>query len=509
MTKDHYDSDDACNRSPSLEPSKVVYEPHQSPAPFISDKSESPESKPSPTGPDCADQPNLVHELVTKPFRSHVSSEASDSVRGSPTETEAGLNDEFVPDGRSTTATTTTEAFGPRLNSTEVKHSDPDGRSTSEPKSHDEGRPATRQVTPRLDYPIVTADRDVPVGLFQTQTSQGPVLPRITTEYPYERLPVVTSPALRHFTIPPSDSFTRGALPALQSPAISSSANSPTTSLPSLKATLLDEFSETRLKDQTNWLNGSSPLPLPAPSPPYPRSPLEPVRRPPEQLLPPPLLSSNPYIHSPSPGSQTLSTVSSTPSTAPSQPSPSQLSPWNASSVSERSFTISPGDSTSQFSENPNSGYPSPNEPRKRANVEQKPPEGKRKSTEPSNAGGFKCSYPGCTAPPFQTQYLLNSHANVHSQDRPYFCPIKGCPRGEGGQGFKRKNEMIRHGLVHDSPGYVCPFCTDQQHKYPRPDNLQRHVRVHHVDKDKDDPLLRQVLAQRPEGLSRGRKRRA
>lgn len=33
---------------------------------------------------------------------------------------------------------------------------------------------------------------------------------------------------------------------------------------------------------------------------------------------------------------------------------------------------------------------------------------------------------------------------------------------------------MIRHGLVHNSPGYVCPFCPDQQHKYPRPDNLQR-----------------------------------
>ncbi|RWA08023.1 hypothetical protein EKO27_g7094 [Xylaria grammica] len=30
---------------------------------------------------------------------------------------------------------------------------------------------------------------------------------------------------------------------------------------------------------------------------------------------------------------------------------------------------------------------------------------------------------------------------------------IKGCPRSEGGKGFKRKNEMIRHGLVHDSPG--------------------------------------------------------
>ncbi|TRX94440.1 hypothetical protein FHL15_004595 [Xylaria flabelliformis] len=65
--------------------------------------------------------------------------------------------------------------------------------------------------------------------------------------------------------------------------------------------------------------------------------------------------------------------------------------------------------------------------------------------------------------------------------------PQVGCPRSEGGKGFKRKNEMIRHGLVHDSPG---------------------HVRVHHVDKDKDDPALRDVLAQRPDGPNRGRRRR-
>lgn len=90
-------------------------------------------------------------------------------------------------------------------------------------------------------------------------------------------------------------------------------------------------------------------------------------------------------------------------------------------------------------------------------------------------AGGwFHCTYPHCTAAPFQTQYLLNSHANVHSTSRPHFCPVKGCSRAEGGKGFKRKNEMIRHGLVHDSPGYVCPFCPDREHKYPRPDNLQR-----------------------------------
>ena len=90
--------------------------------------------------------------------------------------------------------------------------------------------------------------------------------------------------------------------------------------------------------------------------------------------------------------------------------------------------------------------------------------------------GLYICKVPDCTAQPFQTQYLLNSHANVHSSARPHYCPVKGCPRSEGGKGFKRKNEMIRHGLVHDSPGYVCPFCPDREHRYPRPDNLQRWV---------------------------------
>lgn len=88
--------------------------------------------------------------------------------------------------------------------------------------------------------------------------------------------------------------------------------------------------------------------------------------------------------------------------------------------------------------------------------------------------GGYVCTFSGCNAPPFQTQYLLNSHANVHSSARPHYCPVPGCSRSEGGKGFKRKNEMIRHGLVHDSPGYICPFCPDRDHRYPRPDNLQR-----------------------------------
>ncbi|KAL3588090.1 hypothetical protein FPOAC2_13989 [Fusarium poae] len=120
----------------------------------------------------------------------------------------------------------------------------------------------------------------------------------------------------------------------------------------------------------------------------------------------------------------------------------------------------------------------------------------------------YTCTVPGCNASPFRTQYLLNSHMNVHSPRRPHYCSVKGCLRSEGGTGFKRKNELKRHGLVHETPGYKCPYCPYAERNYPRPDGLQRHVRVYHQDIGKDDPQLREVLAQRPGGLTRPRKGR-
>lgn len=99
---------------------------------------------------------------------------------------------------------------------------------------------------------------------------------------------------------------------------------------------------------------------------------------------------------------------------------------------------------------------------------------GSRSEGSDSVSSQYLCTFEGCKAPPFQTQYLLNSHAQIHSQARPHYCPRRGCPRSEGGKGFKRKNEMIRHILVHNSPGDECPFCPDREHKYPRPENLQR-----------------------------------
>ncbi|KAL4929319.1 uncharacterized protein BDV17DRAFT_290963 [Aspergillus undulatus] len=240
--------------------------------------------------------------------------------------------------------------------------------------------------------------------------------------------------------------------------------------------------------------------PVSAVSPPLTRvdpSPREPYRLAP--LQPPPKIPPSPYSHLSPASSQAISAVSS----------PVSTQTYWRNSKPPPPYPYDPPSTASNRS--PALNYPTPIE-RTSTVVGGCDPGGYAPSpqgTVPSGpTGTFKCSHPGCNAAPFQTQYLLNSHANVHSQDRPHFCPIEGCPRGPGGKGFKRKNEMIRHGLVHNSPGYVCPFCPEQQHKYPRPDNLQRHVRVHHVDKNKDDPALRHVLAQRPEGSGRGRRRR-
>ncbi|KAL4739184.1 hypothetical protein BDV11DRAFT_188200 [Aspergillus similis] len=268
------------------------------------------------------------------------------------------------------------------------------------------------------------------------------------------------------------------------------------------------------IQTKLSQLNELGPV-LPPPNGPSPRPVGTPYSLPPVTAVSPPLtrvdtnpreqyhsaaplvqskIPPTPYSHLSPASTQAISTVSSPASQQPYWRNVKAAYPYDPpSTASNRS---------------PASSYPTPIE---RASTGACEPVGFPPSSQSNTAtttGTYKCSHPGCTAPPFQTQYLLNSHANVHSQDRPHFCPIEGCSRGPGGKGFKRKNEMIRHGLVHNSPGYVCPFCPDQQHKYPRPDNLQRHVRVHHMDKNKDDPALRHVLSQRPEGSGRGRRRR-
>jgi hypothetical protein len=71
-------------------------------------------------------------------------------------------------------------------------------------------------------------------------------------------------------------------------------------------------------------------------------------------------------------------------------------------------------------------------------------------------------------------------YIEVHNSSRPHDGPHIGYPRGEGGKGFKTKNDMaIRHGLIRDSQGYHCPFCPYPAPRCPRPDNLQRYALSH------------------------------
>lgn len=290
--------------------------------------------------------------------------------------------------------------------------------------------------------------------------------------------------------IPPSEGPTRNTLPALHPP--TANANSPEnhTSLPSLQTTL---YRMGVPPDPPGPTNRTSPYSLPpvTTSPPLrPRNDFtwEPQRPGP---FPSPQIPPSPYSHMSPASTKDLSAVSS-PASQPAY--------WRPSLKSDIHYLTSPYDTASPVGKSPAGHYPTP--------TDHTPPVGgcERMPFSPANpspngvapTGSYKCRHPGCTAPPFQTQYLLksaiplllnttgvtavcstnshSSHANVHSQDRPHFCPVEGCLRGVGGRGFKRKNEMIRHGLVHNSPGYVCPFCPDQQHKYPRPDNLQRYV---------------------------------
>ena len=92
------------------------------------------------------------------------------------------------------------------------------------------------------------------------------------------------------------------------------------------------------------------------------------------------------------------------------------------------------------------------------------------------------------TAMPFQPQSLDDRHANVHSQDRLYRCPIETCLYY--GKGFERNDDKNRHFRTHQSPSYCCPSCGNM---YARSDTLRRHVRDQHHGKNKNDPRLRQA----------------
>ncbi|RAO69423.1 uncharacterized protein BHQ10_005435 [Talaromyces amestolkiae] len=474
MFSDVYDSDDALNRSPRLQPSVVNYGPDQTVPPFLQEK----QRRASANGKrDSSSSPT--------------SSEGRSPKRRQKRRLKPSLADVVLLNNLAPNNPELARQIGEGSPPVDTDSED-DSRTRA---AHISSRPNDTQVVAAKDALNLMTEEPKPSlpsfqESFQGLVSQDPILaespfpvrqtspPRPLQRMGRPRQDSLAASNVGRYTIPPPNNLD---FPALQAPT-PSAAGSPenSQSLPSIGQAL------------ASLDGGATPTPFGAPTP-------------------TPQLSRGP---------STLSTISTGPtpesSYAPSQmttpyshPSPMSLKDLSATSpLSQPQYAMQPPSLThdtsnmTAYSEvslrgapvgrSPTHSYPTPTE--LRAAVEE----------HPDGIAGpniYKCPYPGCTAGAFQTQYLLNSHANVHSQDRPHFCPVAGCPRGIGGKGFKRKNEMIRHGLVHDSPGYVCPFCIDQQHKYPRPDNLQRHVRVHHVDKDKDDPLLRDVLAQRPKAV--------
>lgn len=497
MTSDVYDPDEVFHHSPKLEPQKIKYKPEESPPPYLPDNSshsssssdsEQPnqpaqaggsrkrskrriKSQTRPSQGDAvlisylADQnrPDLAQEVGQRPLNSASQSEAESDeemlvAKVTPIKFDAAATAQAALSQLSTGDDSMGDAPGlhPALgdgfkktlsNGVGGKHNG-DGDIDKEVEERDAAQDSLRLSSPKASRPAS----------------------KVSTSMNHEQgNSLATSPNLARFAITASESSNMETLPALQkSPPRSSSVHSPegSQSLPSLQTALGSQLVDSTMQNGSPYPPGSATSPTMA---------RPPLAQGPSPYLPP-SMGPSPTSYSSVPTPSSKDSAMSPPSGAPSHPTY-----WRNPPKSEPSYgAVSGSDGyTPSTNESPSSVYTTPGGQEHIMSIDIERPTlltGPLPPNGPFNSTGFKCTHAGCTAPPFQTQYLLNSHANVHSSNRPHFCPVKECPRGPGGKGFKRKNEMIRHGLVHDSPGYVCPFCADQQHRYPRPDNLQRYV---------------------------------
>lgn len=250
---------------------------------------------------------------------------------------------------------------------------------------------------------------------------------------------IVKSPALGRYTIQPQDPDAI-ILPALhnKSPPRSSPAGSPETrqTLPSIRNLTIPHFNDSGFMS----FAGMSPM-LNRPSPHMTETPVSYLHSPNSAMSPPEHPSRYSWRSSTRDSSiSTSSEYASTPSVTGSTPASSIVLAQSPAASHLGSLSTLPEQEPSIAQEEQPQPQPAP------------PAPSPEPSTAPADwppenhllAGPYKCTFEGCNAIPFQTQYLLSSHMNVHSNQRPHFCPVKGCPRGVGGQGFKRKNEMIR-----------------------------------------------------------------
>ena len=489
MTDDEfYDTDDAINASPPLEKAVVNYKPEESPPPFVPEitSSSSPETaegdaakegdtgteegprrpkkarrkrKKQRTRPSQGDtvlisylepnRPDIAQQVGQTALNSASQSEAGDEeeedmgVAQDPEHDNKNLNPEAAVAAASAALAAVVDDVDMGDSPAERHDNEDDLSHAALPNGVDEDQASmdTGRISPKQ-----TSKPSLNPGLDIRPPPRIPrSAPHINTEgiKPEEPNPeedsIATSPNLAKFAIGPSEADPESTLPAMQkSPPRSASTHSPegSQSLPSLQ-TALSQLGDPGM----NGLHGTSPFP-------------------PTSGQSPTMTRHSPYPaqqSGPSPGMYAQPSPGMSPPGLPSHPSYWRTAPKDGSISTPSVFDGStPSSITGQ---SPANSYPTPNIQDHRMSVEGSvTPQlinGPLPANGPFTSSSFKCTHTGCNALPFQTQYLLNSHANVHSSNRPHFCPVKDCPRGPGGKGFKRKNEMIRHGLVHQSPGYI------------------------------------------------------
>ena len=343
-----YDSDDG-PRSPGLEPSKLNYGVEEQPPPFLPqssvDKGTSPDSS-------RKNQPNDPGPGVAQGSAlliSHIDRNRPDLADH---ELKHPFRRELTPEDRGDFAATAQGALELLKNEPLV--------------SKDNHQPV------KPDSPEVT----------EPKNGQGPPLPPIVTA---KREPI----SLEQFRIPPSEASTQDLLPALHQAPVFPKSPENQLSLPPIQSAL-GELPNVPPKDSR--VNGVPSYALHPVTGPPPRTDLAREHQFPGHPQAPP----SPYSHWSPASSKDVSNV----------PSPvSQPSYKRPSHKSNIYYVTSPYEVPPQTTKSPATSYPTPSDPPTVGPCERGPMD----ISTPLNGvtGSFKCDHPGCTAPPFQTQYLL------------------------------------------------------------------------------------------------------
>lgn len=419
MQVDTYNSDDARNRTPPLEAQKINYKVEEPLPPFVRKHPPSPtgegqndsdQGSPSGRSRKLAHQPQPQSAMAEAVLISHLAPNRPDianEVREQPLWSGNGAMPDKPPKDTRT---------GIAANAQLIPQIDLATKALSLiPETYEENLPIKTDGSPPA---LLADDKDKylqPPDGNDPYIKTEPSSPR-SSELRYRASigsglnhgedTLKTSP-LGKYAIPASSRSAQELLPALQSPPQSISANSPDNpqSLPSLQSALGEQLLEAPSKDHSGRINNCAPHHLPpisGSSPTLNRNVMG-HERSLSGPLPPPQMPS-PYSHVSPASSKDMTTMS---------PPTSQPSYWRSTPniKAEIHFMTSSYESSPhipQTGNSPATSYPTPTEPKTMNKSERSAyPPAPTQPNGPVPAGSFKCSYPGCTAPPFQTQYLL------------------------------------------------------------------------------------------------------